>query len=79
MPIIAIISKIRRPVTLCIIRYIILYGTNPFTWVCRTIGTWRGLVCKTGLIAMKFICFVNRKKIYEQIGEKYFYKLEKNI
>ena len=29
-------------------------------------------VCKTGLIAMKFICFVNRKKIYEQIGEKYF-------
>ena len=34
-------------------------------------------VCKTELIAMKFICFVNRKKIYEQIGEKYFYKLEK--
>ena len=26
---------------------------------------------------MKFICFVNRKKIYEQVGEKYFYKLEK--
>ena len=26
-----------------------------------------------------FCKIVNRKKIYEQIGEKYFYKLEKNI
>ena len=37
---------------------------------CFAIGSFH--VCKTGLIAMKFICFVNRKKYMNKLGKNIF-------